>query len=439
MIQTAITSTRKTFLKPLAATRNLSMRKSVYDLTAAEVQSLRDAFAKFQAISDNRGYQYVASVHGLNQYFCPHGNVRFLIWHRPYLLMFEQALQSADPGFTLGLPYWDWTSAQAQQEGIPAIFAAKTYKAAGSKKTVANPLHKAAITFKNPMHWTETLRKPGAKSGLAVLPGLVQTANRETIYDRFTSSVEQPHNFVHGWVGGAMGQVPYAAFDPIFWVHHCFIEKLFCDWQDRTSTPISPNIAGQVLSPFNKSTDSVWDYKALGYRYAPEGDLTAASNRAMMLTRNLKAAGHATTFDLSKVPDDLQRADLHFVRTKTPLESFEVRIFFNQPDPSVKTDCVGNPRYAGSVFTFGHGGCTGDPGHCMVPDVPEEATRFATVKPPHHLTPQKLTLNVTKALKRAKVESSAGGLRVDLVLVDHDGKVLPQKALDFELLRLDAI
>jgi tyrosinase len=283
------------------------------------------------------------------------------------------------------------------------------------------------------------LRKPGAKSGLAVLPGLVQTANRETIYDRFTSSVEQPHNFVHGWVGGAMGQVPYAAFDPIFWVHHCFIEKLFCDWQDRTSAPISPNIAGQVLSPFNKSTDSVWDYKALGYRYAPEGDLTAASNRAMMLTRNLKAAGHATTFDLSKVPDDLQRADLHFVRTKTPLESFEVRIFFNQPDPSVKTDCVGNPRYAGSVFTFGHGGCTGDPGHCMVPDVPEEATRFATVKPPHHLTPQKLTLNVTKALKRAKVESSAGGLRVDLVLVDHDGKVLPQKALDFELLRLDAI
>jgi tyrosinase len=439
MIQTAITSARKTFLKPPPATRNVSMRKSVYDLTAAEVQSLRDAFAKLQGISDNRGYQYVASVHGLNQYYCPHGDVRFLIWHRPYLLMFEQALQAAAPGFSLGIPYWNWTSSQAQQEGVPSIFAAKTYTPAGGKNPVPNPLFKAAISFKNPMKWTETSRHPGATSSLGALPGLVQAANRETVYDRFTSAVEQPHNFVHGWVGGAMGQVPYAAFDPIFWVHHCFIEKLFCDWQDRTSAPISPNISGQVLAPFNKSADSVWDYKTLGYRYAPPGELTAVSSRALMLARKSKASSHAATFDLSKVPDDIQHADLHFIRTRSPLDSFEVRVFFNELNPTIQTEREGNPRYSGSLYTFGHGGCTGDAGHCMLPDVPDDATHFATVRPQHHLTPQKLTLNVTRALTRAKLESSEGALRVDLVLVGHDKKPLPQDALDFELLKLDAI
>jgi hypothetical protein len=222
-------------------------------------------------------------------------------------------------------------------------------------------------------------------------------------------------------------------------VHHCFIEKLFCDWQDRTSAPISPNITGQIMAPFNKSTDSVWDYKSLGYRYAPAGDLTAVSTRALMMARKTKGATHAATFDLAKVPDDLQRADLHFERTRSPLDSFETRVFFNEVKPTVKTEREGNARYAGSLYTFGHGGCTGDPGHCMLPDVPAEATHFATVRPPHHLTPQRLTLNVTKAVKRAKLESSDGPLQVDLVLVGHDGKPLPQDVLDFELLRLDTI
>src|SRR5258708_35442104 len=85
MKQTAVTSVRKSFLQPVAATRNVTVRKSVYDLSAAEALALRKAFAALQAISDNRGYQYVAGIHGLNQYLCPHGSPMFLVWHRPYV------------------------------------------------------------------------------------------------------------------------------------------------------------------------------------------------------------------------------------------------------------------------------------------------------------------------------------------------------------------
>jgi len=88
MKQISVTATHNSFVNPIPATRNLTVRKSVYDLTAPEVDALRKAFAALQAISvsDNRGYQYVAGLHGLPNFFCPHGTVLFLIWHRPYVL-----------------------------------------------------------------------------------------------------------------------------------------------------------------------------------------------------------------------------------------------------------------------------------------------------------------------------------------------------------------
>jgi len=439
MIQTAITTPHSTFLNPIEATRNVTVRKSVYDLSDEEVLTLRKAFAALQGISDNRGYQYLASIHGLNQYYCPHGNPLFLIWHRPYVLMFEQGLQARSPGTGLSLPYWDWTSKRAQKEGIPAIFTDQTYTDPATKKEVPNPLYKAGITFKNTDKLVETSRTPGPISGLHVLPGMVHRANRAKSYDRFCPQIEQPHNSVHGWVGGTMGVVSYAAFDPVFWVHHCFIEKLFCDWQDQTSAPISTAIAGQVLAPFNKKTDDVWNYKTLGYRYAPEGARVVPSARALTLEQGKPMPAKVAAFSLADVPEDLELAELHFVKTEIPSDSFEVRVFFNQANPTPKTPTQGNSRYAGSLFTFGHGGCTGDPGHCKVPEVPEDASHFAVLRPEHHLTPRRMTLDVTEAVRKAKARSANGKLDVELVLVDPKGKKLSADAFSFEMMTLNAV
>jgi tyrosinase len=236
-----------------------------------------------------------------------------------------------------------------------------------------------------------------------------------------------------------MGVVPYSAFDPIFWVHHCFVEKLFCDWQDRTSASISGSIAGQVLAPFNKNTDDVWNYKSLGYRYAPEGMNMAAPVRLRNLSAAAVPSSHTATFNLSKVPDDFERAYLYFAKTRYPLKSFEVRVFFNEASSCKSTQKHGNPNYAGSFYTFGHGGCTGDPGHCDVPEVPESASHFIVLRPEHHLTPKRWKLNVTKALQHAKYSTKSSTLEVYIVLVDSKGNELPQEAFDFEMLTLDAV
>ena len=56
----------------------------------------------------------------------------------------------------------------------------------------------------------------------------------------FTSQVEDLHNRVHVWVGGHMGIIPFAAFDPIFWAHHTMIDRLWRLWQLRHGDSPSP-------------------------------------------------------------------------------------------------------------------------------------------------------------------------------------------------------
>ena len=47
----------------------------------------------------------------------------------------------------------------------------------------------------------------------------------------FSELLESFHNSVHVWVGGHMGEVPLAAYDPIFWAHHTTIDRIWRRWQ----------------------------------------------------------------------------------------------------------------------------------------------------------------------------------------------------------------
>ena len=97
-------------LRLAAAGGTMGVRKSVYALTAAEVEALREAFLAAMELRDERGYQYHAGLHGLPLPIqCRHGDILFLPWHRAYLYFFELALQDRMP--EVAVPWWDWTSA----------------------------------------------------------------------------------------------------------------------------------------------------------------------------------------------------------------------------------------------------------------------------------------------------------------------------------------
>ncbi len=90
------------------------------------------------------------------------------------------------------------------------------------------------------------------------------------------------------------------------------------------------------------------------------------------------------------------RADLIFDGVDHSGASFALRVFFNNPAATSETTRSAENGYAGSVYVFGHGGCFGDQGHC---DVPTERRPF-DARPPHQLTPAKMWIKVTDALRQ---------------------------------------
>jgi tyrosinase len=266
---------------PGALSEPVKWRRSVDQLTEEQLQRLRGAFQRAMDIKDDRGYWGHAGVHGLplpDHCRVAHGTELFLPWHRAYLYRFELALQDrGDRGVTL--PWWDWTSAASQADGgrIPRAYSVRR------PQGKANPLYSAEV---NPValdQWRRqsppppftyarrTERFPGQASRLPTAEHVRQILAIDD-FRQFSGALEEIHGWVHVWVGGErghMGNVPFAAFDPIFWAHHTMIDRLWRLWQRRHPQAVLPaGFHTRALRPFELTVGQVLDVGPLGYDYA---------------------------------------------------------------------------------------------------------------------------------------------------------------------------
>lgn len=263
----------------------MGVRKSIATLAAAELTDFRDAFAAVYDLHDDRGWAYHAGLHGLPlPGYCQHGTLQFLPWHRAYLYFFELALTDAlrrirgDQTLTVSLPWWDWTSAAAHADGLPAGYLADP--GGGSNPLVAGPVtlsddYLELIRENLPGAITDgqdpvTVRDPDVPDELP-RTGTVARALSATTFREFSALVESIHNGVHGWVGGAMSVVPIASYDPVFWAHHAMIDRLWYLWQiSPHGTSPGADLLGQVLAPWPVTVSKVLDISTLGYEYAAQ-------------------------------------------------------------------------------------------------------------------------------------------------------------------------
>jgi tyrosinase len=249
----------------------IRIRKGVHNLTDANVAGLREAYRQMMAINDNRGYAFLAGIHGVPGFYCWHHqqNARaalrmevFLPWHRAYLYNFEMAARDRVPAVTL--PWWDWTLRPPRQSGIPKIFADRTVNGQ------ANPLatFRMNVPNANPPINGNTTRSPRPVSDLPTQADVDDALSRRDWTD-FNISLEDIHDSVHGWVGGNMGDVGTSAYDPIFWSHHCMIDRIWWLRQARFGNGnIPPDVLDYVLAPFNFRVRDVLNANDLGYDYA---------------------------------------------------------------------------------------------------------------------------------------------------------------------------
>ena len=123
-----------------------------------------------------------------------------------------------------------------------------------------------------------TEREPGAP-GAPSLPSVadVEAVLQLTDFNDFTTQLEGLHNDVHVWTGGHMGQIAYAAFDPVFWAHHCMIDRIWRLWQLRHPGSLPPaSLLDQALPPFRMTVRQTLSVTALGYDYAVASSSTQA-------------------------------------------------------------------------------------------------------------------------------------------------------------------
>jgi tyrosinase len=246
-----------------AQARALRHRKNAENLSVRQLDTLRKAFAAVQAIGDDRGYGYWAGIHGLPlPMYCQHGTRLFLPWHRAYLYFFELSLRDQVPESVL--TWWDWTSTASHTSGLPAAFA--RVRVDGR----ANPLYRAQVPPAARLRGEprQTSRAPGPPGALPTATDIEQLLAMPDFLD-FQDQLEEIHGAIHGWVGGTMGEVPWAAYDPVFWAHHSMIDRIWWLWQIRHPNPHMPSgLLNQALPPFPMNVGETLDMKALGYRYA---------------------------------------------------------------------------------------------------------------------------------------------------------------------------
>ncbi len=405
-------------------------RKNAALLSDDESAALRSAWEQIKQISvdargDDRGFFEHAGKHGVPYWDCPHHTPQriFLPWHRAYLYRLEQALADRVDGVTL--PWWDWTTTRE----IPGPFA--DAEAGGGP----NPLHasktlvtKADIRDGRPLV-KETSRDPSPPDFLPTADDL-GTVLGQPSFLVFSDACEDIHDSVHGWVGGTMGNVGYAAFDPVFWAHHCMIDRMWWLWQQRgplNAVP-SPGWENIVLEPFNLTVGDVLNANALGFDYADFETLLVASPGAgtpgeIIVTEPVAA-------ELAVPAGDFASADLEIGGIKHTGSSYEGLVYLNNPDAGPDTGKDAEVGYVGSFNVFGHGGCFGAAGHC---DAPDDRRRFDN-RPLARAIRMKKRLPITDALRGAR--RSGGDLQ--FTIVARTAEPDPEGVLDVKRLSIVA-
>ncbi len=227
-------------------------------------------------------------------FFCP--------WHRWYLYYFEQIVRYVLGDDEFSLPYWNYLSGDVKDLSIPEPF-----------RDSASPLFRA-----NRNSWVNAgeridKQNPGSMNLDALgEPGYIDEPNGGI---GFCPQLDgNPHGLVHVYVGTRtnMGAVPFAANDPIFYLHHCNIDRLWESW-NRAAGHNNPtwtrkfafaDTKGDQVNPEASGANRVamLNYVYDSYVAAPAAAVSGAELRAAQATPPITMARSTQEITLGPQP-----------------------------------------------------------------------------------------------------------------------------------------
>ena len=250
----------------------IRIRKEFRDLTMEEWSIFKSTIIKMYE-KDGAGFSLIdriAKVH-LDWAEEAHYTPYFLPWHRVFTWLMETEMRKISPGITI--PYWYWPYDANNPNKSPIFHDFYLGTKTGPKgdcNWLASYPEKHCLVRNY-----RVLKRFYSEKTVSKL-----VYNKKLSFAEFAKKFEVgPHGIVHTEIGGKYGDMTDMAspYDPIFWLHHSQVEKVFLEWQiyrGRIDEFGGEHFGRKTkltdyLRPFNISVEDALDHRKFCTSYQP--------------------------------------------------------------------------------------------------------------------------------------------------------------------------
>lgn len=233
-----------------------------------------------------------------------HGGCYFLPWHRLFLLQVENELRRIDSN--IAMPYWDWTR-DSEDPAMSAIWSENHI--GGAKYSSPIPNGPFAYISSDVPHWHHVTREFDAGVSRSMGP-LVRWSSLESYmyqgsFDYFSDGIIGAHVLPHLEIGGDMSFTARAPNDPVFYLHHAYVDFVWSIRQervDRYQFSGTHDFGGQetacsadfILQAFGVPANTAFDQPCVHYEPPSHPGSNAQPNESPM-TNGVPVGGHPSS------------------------------------------------------------------------------------------------------------------------------------------------
>jgi hypothetical protein len=219
----------------------IKIRKNIMSFSPSELKAW---FNVTRAFAETGRFNELAQIHGYNTQRI-HGVDLFLPWHRKFLAVYEEELLKFNSKVIL--PFIDWPDHSSEPHKHP-VLQSDMYGSNGDRNKnwcltngafanlqITNPNRKCLQRRYNLSDNTK-LRPFSSKEEVQ---SIIDSKNS---YTDFRKAIEgNPHNLPHVYIGDGTFDIyqVYSPSDPIFYLHHTFIDNMWYQWQSKKESRFS--------------------------------------------------------------------------------------------------------------------------------------------------------------------------------------------------------
>ena len=309
-------------------------------------------------------------------FYCKHSVYAFIAWHTPYVYQFELLLNKHNKSSNtdyITLPWLDLTDFTVDFTFM-------------NDPEITIFYDRKQITTENPLagayYYVDGKRERTTREGFLTPTNAKQRIQLNTVkkqlndtlyatnYERFSSNpsknplgiivnyvpLESPHNSLHDIIGGESGNmssINISAFDPIFWLHHCNMDRHYYSWTymktDHFKNPLYPELMTDdtyhhPCAPFFKEYVYATDFRY--YRWGWQNN----TDKYMSVYDVLDLKRYPYRYDIIKpAPFVGTTSFVELIDIPIPRETIEFNVYLHLKDTFLNRDT----NFAGSAVWFG--------------------------------------------------------------------------------------